>query len=361
VLIAALLLVGSGCSRRGNPETLWLGHIAPMTGPDKSAGDHARQGLSTAVEGLNNSGELLLERKLMVREAEANRPEAEAVRLASVNRVVALLGGTNASQAEQLARGAESAPIPVVLQSAIPGAYEFAFSVSPSLNRHGEVLGKFTANELRVGHVAVLMDERRSAASRVADAFAAAVPKESVSRWRFIDEGDLPSAVRMAAGTKPKAVLFLGSVHDLARLRAELEKALPGVAVIFGGDAGGIPVLLADRANGEDVYVVTSYYAGDETAANQSFVKAYQEQHHEQPDVNAALAYDGTRLLAEAIRKAASILPVKIRDALVETDGFESVTGLVSFGKDRHAIRPLFVVQIKNGEAVLKKRYGPEE
>jgi branched-chain amino acid transport system substrate-binding protein len=356
-----LLLLTTGCSRRGNPETLWLGHIAPLTGEDKPAGDHARQGVGIALARLNNSSELVLERKLTVREVGAIRPEADAVRLASVNRVVALLGGTDSSQAEQLARGAESAAIPVVLQSAIPAANEFAFSVAPSLNRRGQVLGKFATNELKVGTIAVFVDDRSTSASRVADAFAATASKDTTTRWPFKSAEDLSAVVPKAAAGKPQAVLFLGSVHDFPAFHVALEKTLPNIVVLFGGDAGGIPVLFADRATGEDVYVVTSYFAGDDTAANKSFVRSYQEQYHEMPDVNAALAYDGTRLLAEAIRKASSMLPAKIRDALAETDGFESVTGPLSFGKDRHAIRPPFVVQIKGGQAVLRKRYGADD
>jgi branched-chain amino acid transport system substrate-binding protein len=382
LLIVALLAL-SGCSRQSTPETLWLGHVAPLSGRDKPMGDHARQGLSIAVEDLNaNSDELVLGRKVVVRHADARNAEAEAVRLASVNRVVALMGGTDTVQAEQLARGAESAGVPAVLQAALPTLSERVFSVVPSLGRRGQVLGRYAVVEKKLGKVAVLLDESLNSAGPVADAFARELPRDGAPRFTFkkADEpvardapkdatprpaiknaDDLPAAVAKAAAVKPQAVLFISNPHDLAGVRAELSKSLPNALLLFGGEGSGLNALLSDPAAGEDVYAVTSYVASDETGANQSFVKRYQEQFHESPDVNAALAYDGVRLLAEAIRSAGTMNSVKVGEALAKIDAFESVSGALSFGKDHHAMRPLFVVQIKAGQAVLQKRYGAEE
>src|SRR5262249_23652155 len=171
MLLAMLLALAVGCSQRGTPETLWLGQVAPMTGADKSIGDHARQGASIAVSELNTAENLVLAHKVMIRQADAKSAEAEAVRLVGVNRVVGLLGGTDSAHAEQLARGAESAGLPVVLQAAVPMLGERGFSVVPSLSRRGQVLAKFVS-EKKIGKVALVLDERSSSAGPVADAIA---------------------------------------------------------------------------------------------------------------------------------------------------------------------------------------------
>ena len=360
VLILALLALAAGCSHRGTPESLWLGQVTPMTGADKSIGDHARQGASIAVTELNTADNLVLAHKVMIRQADAKSAEAEAVRLVGVNRVVALLGGTDSAQAEQLARGAESAGVPVVLQVAVPLLGERAFSIVPSLSRRGQALAKFV-REKKLSKVAVALDERSSSAGPVADAIAGEFPKESVARFTLKSPEELPAVAGKVADAKPQAAVFLGSAQDALKWSVQMKKALPNVSLFYSGDESGLPVLLGDRAASDDVYLITSYFAGDETAENQSFVKSYQEQHSELPDVNAALAYDATRLLAEAIRTAGSINPVKVREALSKLDTFASVTGPLTFGPDHHAVRPLFVVQIKDGQAVLRKRYGADE
>ncbi len=44
-----------------------------------------------------------------------------------------------------------------------------------------------------------------------------------------------------------------------------------------------------------------------------------------------ALAYDGVRLMADAIKRAGSTDPAKIRDALAATKGFPGITGTISY------------------------------
>ena len=364
--LAGLLLLLAGCGQRGATETLWLGHVGPMSGSEKIVGDPAKQGIGIAVDDLNaDTGNLVLGRKIAVRHADAKSDardaEAEAVRLASVNRVVALLGGTDTAQAIQVARGAEASGVPVVLQAALPSPSENAFAIVPSLARRGQVLGKFLAAEKKANKCAIFVDEQGSAAGAVADAFMRELAKETPQRLTFKKPEEFVATMPSLATAKPHAVVFVGSGRDLPRFRAEVQKVLPDAMILFGGEESSLPVLLGERTASDNVYLATSYIATDETPANQEFARKYQEQFHEPPDVNAALACDGTRLLCDGLRKAASINAVKLREALSKTEDFESVTGPMKFGEDRHARRPLFVIQIQNGQVVLRKRYGPDD
>jgi branched-chain amino acid transport system substrate-binding protein len=174
-------------------------------------------------------------------------------------------------------------------------------------------------------------------------------------------EDELPSVLANVATAKPQALLFAGSASDWPRIRAELQKTLSETTFLFGGDEGSLPALLADRAASDGLVLATCFLASDETPANQEFVQKYRDQFHEPPDVNAALAYDGTRLILEVLRTAGTIQPTKVRETLQKLENFDSVTGPITFGKDRHARRPLFVVQIANGQATLRKRFGLDE
>jgi branched-chain amino acid transport system substrate-binding protein len=351
----------SGCSHSGPTETLWLGHVAPMSGPEKIEGDHARQGIRIAVGEVNQDP--VLGKKIAVRHADARSAEAEAVRLASANRVVALLGGTDSIQAEQLARGAESAGVPILLQAALPSGSpgENVFSCAVSLARRGQVLGKFAAQEKKAGKVALFVDERLSAASPVAEAFRRELPADGTQRLDYKNAEDFARLVQQAAGAKSAALLYIGSVRDWPRFHAEVRKALPAAMVFYGGEESHLPELLADPATGEGVYLATCYVASADTAANQEFVAAYREQYHEPPDVNAALAYDGARLICQVLRKAGTSNSARLREALPQVQEFSSLTGALAFGKDHHAQRPVFVVRIKKGEIAVEKRYTPAD
>jgi branched-chain amino acid transport system substrate-binding protein len=339
-----------------------------MSGPEKSAGEHAQHGIRIAVAEVNTESDPVLGRKIAVRHADAHSDghdaEAQAVRLVSVNKVAALLGATDAVQAEHLARGADSAGVPVVLQAALPRAAsnENAYSCTASLSRRGQVLAWFVARDgLKVHPVAMLVDERSSAAGAIADAFTRELPKDHMLRLGFKDTKEFADLLARAAKGNPEALLVVGDVHDLPQLRAEQEKTGLAVPLIFGGEDGALPALLADRPTGDLVYLATSYLASDAAARNELFVKKYEEQFHEPPDVHAALAYDGACILFEALRAANTTNAPKVREALPELKDFESVTGPLSFAKDHHARRPLFVVQVKDGQAALSKRYEPDD
>jgi branched-chain amino acid transport system substrate-binding protein len=347
---------------------LWIGHVAPLSGPGKAAGEQAQRGIRLAVAEADADPNLVLGRKIAVRHADSRGDgrdaEAEAVRLVSVNRVVALLGGTDAVQSENLARGAESAGVPVVVQAAFPteALNENAFCCTNSLNRRGKVLAHFVARDgLKAENITLLVDESDRAAVAIADAFRSTTPKDRLARFSFQKPEELADALMRAAKGKPKALVFAGSIRDLPRLRSEHHKASLDVPVVFAGDDGALSALLADRDLGENVYAITSYPGPDLASSNAEFAKNYQAQFHDSPDANAALAYDGARILIEALRAANGTNAPKLREALAGLQGFESVTGPLTFGDDHFAKRPLFMVQIKQGRATLARRYAADE
>ena len=48
----------------------------------------------------------------------------------------------------------------------------------------------------------------------------------------------------------------------------------------------------------------------------------------------AAFGYDSVRLVADAITRAGSTDPAKIRDALAATQGYKGITGSISYAAD---------------------------
>jgi len=58
------------------------------------------------------------------------------------------------------------------------------------------------------------------------------------------------------------------------------------------------------------------------------------------PDAHAALAYDGARILFDAIVRAGTTDGAKVRDALAQTKDFNGVTGMISMDANRNAVKP---------------------
>jgi branched-chain amino acid transport system substrate-binding protein len=363
-LLASLLL--AGCTHSTPTDPIVIGHLAPMSGPDRMIGEHAQRGIILAVEEANGDGEKVNGRRVeVVHVDDRGAPDAagyEAVRLIAVNRAVALLGGATGERAEQIARAAQSYGVPLVTPSPLPSplAADTAFSTCPPPAQQGKVLGRFAADELKAKRVAVLLDARGGTFSGLAAAFAREFSGDGrqADQFRYDSDAGLADLAARAAKAKPDAVLIATSLGDFVKLCEGLAKAEVKGPVLFGGEETAWPALLAESDAGRDVYALTTFAADGLTQRGQEFAKKYRERFKEEPDVYAADAYDGARLLFEAMRRAKSVETDRLRPALADVGTFDSVTGPLTIDKEDHgARRPLFVAQQREGQPKLVKRY----
>ena len=62
------------------------------------------------------------------------------------------------------------------------------------------------------------------------------------------------------------------------------------------------------------------------------------------------LAFDGYRLVLDAIRRADSLDTTKIRDAIAATNDFEGVAGNVTLDENGDATKSAFIKTVKDGK-----------
>jgi branched-chain amino acid transport system substrate-binding protein len=87
-------------------------------------------------------------------------------------------------------------------------------------------------------------------------------------------------------------------------------------------------------------------------------VNKYRDEFGEEPDALAALAYDATYIMLNAIKTAKSTNGSDIRDALAKTD-LNVVTGNISFDTDRNPIKSAVILEIKGGRQIYKTTVNP--
>src|SRR5207245_975578 len=105
---------------------------------------------------------------------------------------------------------------------------------------------------------------------------------------------------------KPQAVLYIGAPASLAKVRVMLQDAGITVPLLFASDSEHLATLQADSKSSNGIFLATSYVLEQDTAEIAQFVKRYQERFGEVPTADALLAYDGVRVLLQAMRKAES-------------------------------------------------------
>lgn len=122
---------------------------------------------------------------------------------------------------------------------------------------------------------------------------------------------------------------------------------------ILGGDGLDSEGLWAQHPEIGDVFFTTHAYLGADNTDPVviAFREAYEAAYPgTTPDAFSALGYDTTRLVLSAIEAAGSDSADAVRAALATTQGFEGVTGTISYGDgDRIPSKSVTIVEIEQG------------
>lgn len=169
---------------------------------------------------------------------------------------------------------------------------------------------------------------------------------------------------RLAAiDPKPDAV-FVSAIPSEAGLSVKQIREQGLDMAIISGD--GFDTQLVSTVPGpelaNDVYFSTHTYLGDDRPEVKKFIEDYKAEYGIEPENSfAPLGYDAVNLLADAIRRAGSDEPAKIRDALAETRGFQAVTGEISYTRETMVPpKPISIISVTAGEFKVEEIWRPQ-
>jgi branched-chain amino acid transport system substrate-binding protein len=131
-------------------------------------------------------------------------------------------------------------------------------------------------------------------------------------------------------------------------------------APLMGGDGWESPEL---RNIGGDA-IVGSYYsnhfASDAPSARaQSFINTWRQKYSSAAPALGALGYDATLMIIDAIQRAKSTEPAKLRAALAETSNLDAVSGHLTLDANRNPVKPAVVVRVTDTGEVFEAEIPP--
>ncbi len=257
-LAAAPLLALAGCSGRSNPEPLLVGHIDPFTGGQRSAGESVKRGMLLALEEVNGESEQVAGRRLAMVHADSRgqpeRARSEAVRLATLNRLVAAVGGRDQASADRLAQALQTYPIPLL--TAVPCAtpsLDSVFTLGVSLTFRGESLANFAADHLKARRAALVTDDSLPACAAVAAAFSRRWRSKSDRSLETFDASTDDSAVRL--GKSEAQVIVIAASADTVKAVRTAKVAKP---IVFAGEPAEWQRLETDVDAGPETFGAVS-------------------------------------------------------------------------------------------------------
>lgn len=324
-----------------------------------------------AVEELNRQGGILGKRiELLEYDNKGTALGSKiAAQQAVKDGVVAVIGATWSSHSLAMAPVLQAAKIPMITPySTIPdvtlvGDYIFrSCFIDPF---QGTVMAAFARGDLKARTAVILINTGERFCIDIAKIFAQDFPKRG---GRILWEGpylgestDFTPLLDKAKKLKPDVIFNPGTIRDSGFLIKQARQM--GIATTFlGADAwdeqmyeyGGKAI---DGSYHSDHW---NMLAGG--VRSQQFVKAYQKRFGGTINSKIPMGYDAVMLLADAIKRAGSFAPAKIRDALAKTRGYQGVTGEITFDANRNPINKTAVIlKFEKGASVFVKEIKPQE
>ncbi|MEO7366613.1 MAG: ABC transporter substrate-binding protein [Gemmatimonadaceae bacterium] len=333
VVASSLCLLGA-CSGGGDSYTIGA------AGPWKEGyGVMSRRGIDLAVDEINRAGGINgASLKVLARDDEASGSRAAEIAQEFVANpdVMAVVGHVNSGAmlaAAKIYDGQLTALATTASSPDLTGASKWTFRVISSDSLNGVILARFASriagNSADLRKAAILY-ENDSYGRGLADAFRRAYKGTIVSFDPISEEVEAEPFVSFFKARQPGIVFVAGREKSALRILREAKRQGFN-AVFIGGD--GWQGIVGDTAAAEGAYVGTSFNAEDPDPNVQRFVRTFRAKYATRPDAFAALAYDATRLIADALLKKGKDRR-GIRNYLASLgsgNAFEGVTGPVYF------------------------------
>ncbi len=372
VSLAVAAAVASGCkpadSAPGGGSTdagtgpIKIGEYASLTGSEAAFGQSSHRGTDLAVAEINKAGGLLGRQIELITEdnqSKAGESATIAKKFISRDKVVAVLGEVASGRSLEAAPICQAAGIPMVSPSSTnPKVTEVGdniFRVCFIDPFQGKLLADFAKRTLKARRVAILSDVSAPYSVGLADFFRKAFTAgggEIVGEQRYASKDkDFRAQLTAIKAENPDAIFVPGYYTEAGLIVAQARQL--GLTVpIFGGDGWEAPELIQIAGSAlENTYYSTHYSPEAADARVKDFVKAYQAMYNgDVPDAMSALGYDSAMVLFDAIKRAGSTDPAKIRDALAATKDFPCVTGLTTLDAQRNATKGAVIITVKDGK-----------
>jgi branched-chain amino acid transport system substrate-binding protein len=351
-------------------KTILLGEYGSLTGSEATFGQSTHNGVLLAIKEINAAGGVSgkqLEVKVYDDQGKSSEAGSAVSRLVTEDKAVAIIGEVASSLSIAGGRVAQQYGVPMVSPSStnaqVTAIGDMVFRVCFIDGFQGYVVAKFTKDDLKLTKAAILYDQSSAYSKGLKDDFTrefTGLGGQIVGEQAY-DAGnqDFSAQLTTIRGAGPEAIFIPGYYTDVGNIALQAKKL--GInAVLLGGDGWDSAKLAEIGGEAIEGAYYSNHYAPEETRPEvQAFVQAYQKEYGAVPDGLAALGYDATRVIADAMKRAPSLGGKDLAQAIAATRDFPGVTGKITIDAKRDAQKPAVVVQMKGGKPTWVTTINP--
>jgi len=351
--------------------------LAPLSGPVPTFGVSTRDGALLAIDQWNAKGGVLgMKIRAIVEDSQCTPDPAvnAANKVINQDQVHYIIGEVcskasipiseiaNAAKVIQISPTSTN-PSVTVEASGKTKAYIFrACFIDPF---QGTVGATFAIKNLKAKKAFIMLDQANDYVKGLAEFFEASFKKQGgqiVGKETYTStDTDFSAILSKVKDAKPD-VVYLPDYYNIVNLATKQAKEKGITAPFMGGDGWDSSDLDNEAADGG---FFTNHYSPDDPRNEvQSFLKAYAAAYTDDsgngkvPDALAALAYDATNELLQAIKNAGADNTDKVKAAL-EKIVFNAVSGRITYDKQHNPVKSATILAVKGGKVQFQAVVNP--
>ncbi len=338
----------------GSSEPLEIGAVLPLSGAGAYFGVAGRKGIELAVEQINADG------GVNGSPISVNFSDSQCSPLGAKQAAEKVIAdGANAILGDECS-SATLGMMPVLEQEEIPGVTPgssalaitdpgnpWMFRIMPNEVMQGADLAAKSAAEMDA-KTAVILHENTDAGIGNAEVFKEFFEEDGGKVLDVIGfDREVQDFTSIATRVAALGDLDVIPTYTLEGQGVNITNSLAQARVTKGGGGQAaqistiwLPIGFEDKVApgaAEGFVRIVQFDPNDPNAAATTFLDDFKAKFNEVPNHISAHAYDAVKVLAEAATSQESTAPADIQAGLVAMDGFEGVTGTVSFAENDEA------------------------
>lgn len=367
------LFAGCGGGEKKDANTIPVGANFEITGNVANYGNATYEGLVLAIEEVNAAGGVNGKKIDLIKadsKSEASEAANAATKLISDDHVKVLVGPATTGSVLAEIQIATDNKVPIIAPCATsPKVTVENGEVKPYVFRsciidplQGDVMATFASKTLAAKTAVVYVDSSsdysKSLGAVFKEKFEAAGGKVVMEEAFLQKDQDFKATLTKIRGANAD-VIFVPAYYEEVGKIVKQARELGVNSVMLGTDGWDDQkvVDIAGAAALNNTYFSSHYSETDKDV--QPFIEAYKKKYNHMPNVFAALGYDAGKMLIDAIKRGGDDSE-KIAKALAETKDLQVGTGKVTMDKDHNPIKSVVILEMKDGEKVLKEKLTPE-
>ena len=376
-VIASALLVGalvvSGCGTKtpdagtptssGNGDVIKIGVFEPMTGANAAGGALEVDGIKLANKLYPEVNGKKVELVLVDNKSDKVEAASAASRLVEKEKVSAIIGSWGSSLSMAAGDIVKKAQVPAVAASAtnplVTKNNDFYFRVCFIDPFQGKVMANYAFNNLKAKKVAIVQEVSSDYSIGLAKFFTDSFKQltgdpDSIVGVANYNTGDQDFSAQLTnlKSKNPDAIFAPGNFTE-SSLLIKQARQLGITAPFIGGDTWEVPEFIAVGKEAVEGATFSTFFTSEKpiTPESEKFLAEFRKANPGvEPAAVTALGYDAYIVILDAMKKANSADPIKVKEQLAKTKDFAGAAGMISFDENGDAVKDAVIKQVKNGK-----------